>query len=189
MKFNLRELRNSYFILRHCDVKRKVISCWPEKNPISLTLKGKKDAKKIGRLLKNKSIDLIFSSDLLRTKQTAEIVAKELGLKVNFDKRIRELNLGIYNNRKPEEFLRDFPEPLQRFKNAPKNGENWLNCQKRMKDFVKDIEKKYQAKKILVVSHGDPLWLLEGAFRGWAKKELLIERSVNYIKKCELRNL
>ena len=78
------KLKNRYFLLRHGQTiyqvkKRKMIYPWPEINPIKLTKKGEKQIKKVAKILKNKKIDLIYSSDIYRTKQTARIVAKELG--------------------------------------------------------------------------------------------------------------
>jgi len=180
---------NSYFLLRHFFVKRPTISCWPEKVPIPLTKEGREGVKQLAKKLKEEKIDLIFSSDLLRTKETAQIIAKELGLEVNLDERLRELNLGVYNGRKLEEFYRDFPKPEERFSKAPKNGENWSDCQKRMLDFIKEVDRKYQGKKVLIVGHGDPLWLLEGALKGLNEKELLEEKSENYIKMGEFRKI
>ena len=57
---------------------KDVHSCWPEKFYSPLTDKGRKEAEAAAKRLKKKNIDLIFSSDILRTKQTAGIVAKEV---------------------------------------------------------------------------------------------------------------
>ena len=77
--------RNSYFLVRHGHSERQVadvMSSWPEKKPFSLTKKGKQEIQATAKKLKKQKIDVIVSSDLLRTKQTAEILSKELGVKV-----------------------------------------------------------------------------------------------------------
>jgi isoleucyl-tRNA synthetase len=54
---------------------------------------------------------------------------------------------------------------------------------------LKNIDKKYKGKTILIVSHGEPLWLLEGAVKNWSITKLLKERQNNFIKTGELRRL
>jgi isoleucyl-tRNA synthetase len=199
---------NQYYILRHGQTihqtkKKEWIYPWPEKKPILLTLKGRAQIKKAAEELKNKKIDLIYSSDINRARQTAEIVAKELGVhpvksakggarpvkseelfnrgkqfnrvKIIFDKRLRDINLGIYHGRsKKEDFYRDFPKTVESiYGRKPPRGENWGEVRKRMVDCLSDIDKKHQQKTILIVSHGDPLWLLRGAVEGLDDKELL----------------
>ena len=92
-------------------------------------------------------------------------MAKFLDCKINFDKRLRDINLGIYHGRLKKEFYNDFPDPIKRFSNGPKKGESWNDLKKRVKSFLKEIEKKYKNKRILIVSHGDTLWMLEGILK------------------------
>jgi len=187
---------NQYYILRHGETiyqteKKGIIYPWPEKKPILLTENGKNQIKNLAKKLKNKKIDLIFSSDIPRAKETAEILAKELGAKAIFDKRLRDVNLGIYCGQKKEEFFRDFPKIIERFYDKrPKKGETWGRVRKRMLECLKDIERKNQNKKILIVSHGDPLWLLEGTLKGLDDFQLLkIKIQDEVIKLGELRKI
>ncbi len=112
-------------------------------------------------------------------------------MKINFDKRLRDVNLGIFLGRRKKELYADFPDPLKRFTRRPKNGESWNDLRKRMIDFLKETDKKYRGKKILIVGHGDPLWLLEGSLKGLSQKELLKKKFArkDYIKVGELRRL
>ena len=173
---------NVYYLLRHGHSDKQIlgiVSSWPEKKPTSLTAKGRMQIKKAVHELKSKKIDLIFASDLLRTKQTAEIVGKELGIKPTYDKRIRENSPGIFNGQKIEKvgaFYRREGETMaehymRRFEIRPPKGENWVDVQKRLHDFIQDTEKKHQGKHILVVSHGLPLVLFEELLMGWTRKE------------------
>ena len=190
-----KRFNNKYYILRHGQTiyqakKRKFAYHWPDKPPVRLTKKGEEQIKKIAKKLKDSKIGFIISSDVYRTRQAAGIVAKELGLKVDFDERLRDINLGIYHGRRREEFYRDFSDPKRRFLQKPKKGESWNDVKKRLRDFLREIERKYKNKKILIVSHGDSLWLLEGIIEGFSNKELLKEISKgNYIKVGELRKL
>lgn len=68
------------YLMRHADAVPQKSN--QEDSERQLTSKGKKDAKEAAQKLKSKGIafDVIFSSPLVRAVQTAEIVAKELGL-------------------------------------------------------------------------------------------------------------
>ena len=191
------KLKNRYFLLRHGRTiyqGRKKAFIYPslsKNKQVPLTKKGQREIKKAAELLRNKKIDLIFCSDFLRAKETAQIVANTLRVKkIIPDKRLRDINFGVLHGKKREDFYRLFPKgDKKRFFQAPKKGESWLQCQKRMKDFLKEMEKKYKSKNILVVSHGDPLWLLEGAVEKKSKSQLLEEKKKNFIRTGELRTL
>lgn len=179
-------MKNQYFILRHGEsIKniKNIASSWPEKFYSPLTGKGKKQAKEATEKLKEKKIGFIFSSDLLRTKQTAEIIGKELRIKPKFDKRLREVRIGIFNGkplseigkfwRKKEGKLLPLKHYLRRYKFAPPGGENYLQTEKRMQGFLKEIDRKYSGKNILMVSHQRPLTLLERAVSGQSREKMV----------------
>jgi isoleucyl-tRNA synthetase len=163
--------KNEYFLLRHgeaiCNKKEILVTQIPEKIRSPLTKKGEKEIKEAAKKLKNKKIDLIFASDFERTKQTAEIVAKELGLKVIYDKRLREINVGSFDGKKLKDWEKFFKSYEERFTKKIKGGENYNQVKMRMYRFLEDLERKYQGKKILIVSHQRPLTMLEGALKGF----------------------
>ena len=166
-------MKNTYYLVRHGESLKNVEgfeSSWPEKRRVPLTEKGIREAKAVAIEIKKKKIDLIFSSDLLRTKQTAEIIAKESGIGFKEDKRLREPGLGIFNglsNKKYGVFwnLGKNLTPLQHYRNryripAPK-GESYKDVEERLKSFIKETERRYRGKNIIIVSHARPLTLLE----------------------------
>ncbi|OGZ78798.1 MAG: hypothetical protein A2528_00735 [Candidatus Staskawiczbacteria bacterium RIFOXYD2_FULL_37_9] len=165
------KLNNKYYILRHGEAKSNVeniVSCWPEKFKNPLTENGKEKIKEAAGQLKNKNINLIFSSDLLRTKETAEIAGKILGVKVKFDKRLREIGFGTFNSKPADDFenyFHNFSDLKDRIKNGAPKGENYKDVSKRVFDFLREINKKYKGKNILIVSHQAPIILLRAKIR------------------------
>ncbi|MCP6719255.1 MAG: class I tRNA ligase family protein, partial [Patescibacteria group bacterium] len=186
---------NKYFILRHGQTIyntkfKKIIYPPAEKTSISLTEKGKEQIRAQVSKLKRAKIDLIFSSDYFRTKETAGIIAKELGIKVKTDKRLRDVDLGMYHGKEKEELYKDVLDIKERFYKGPKKGESWLTCKKRILSSIKSIDEKHKDNNILIVSHGDPLWLLEGAMKGLSKEELVRQKlQGKTIKVGELRKI
>jgi broad specificity phosphatase PhoE len=179
------KLNNKYYILRHGQAisnVKDIVSCWPEKFKNPLTKRGIAQAKKAAKILKDKNIGVIFVSPLLRTTLTAEIIGKVLRIKPKIDKRLREQQSGVFNGRPFEELKVFFGEKgLRRFKIRPKTGETYIEIKKRMLDFLKDTDKRYKGKNILIVSHELPILFLEATVRGVSDKDF-------YSKKINIGN-
>ena len=168
-KFSPKKL-NKYIFLRHGEAENNrigVLSSWPEKKKYLLTLKGTKEIEKLIPWLKKKKIDLIFSSDLMRTKETAQIIAGALDKKIVYDKRLREHDFGIYNSRKATDWTKLFSRRTDRYLIRPANGENLGDVKKRMMEFLKFLDAEYEGKNILIISHGNPIMAAIGAYEGY----------------------
>ena len=166
--------KNKYFLMRHGEattiVKGIASSALNGSHP--LTLKGRIQAEKATKKLKKEKIDFIYSSDFLRTKQTAEIVAKTIGVKkVTFDSRLREINLGVFSERPCREYGQYFKNRLEKFTKNPPGGENLKELRKRVVEFVEDLEKKHSGRNILIISHEYPLWMLGAGVLGLSDEE------------------
>jgi len=186
------KLNNTYFIFRHAESEansQEIVSIWPEKFYNPLTEKGKEQIKKIIPELKRKKIDFIFSSDLLRAKQTAEIIGKGLKLQIKIDKRLREINVGALNGKSADEWYSFFNHPMERLTKRPPRGENLIDVKKRILGFIREIDKKYKNKRILIVSHKDTLLALLGAIREFSNKELIINHDSLSLNTGELKKL
>jgi 2,3-bisphosphoglycerate-dependent phosphoglycerate mutase len=57
---------------------------------------GLKQAAAVGKALKGETFDVIYSSDLTRTRQTAGPSANFLSLKINLEKDLRERHYGMF---------------------------------------------------------------------------------------------
>lgn len=182
-------LKNKYYLLRHGKNNHQesfpdVVYCYPDNDlPCFLIEEGINQVKKAGEILKDKKIDMIFCSDILRTRQTAKIVAEIIGFdlkKIIYDVRLRDINWGMFGGKKKEEAWAFHENNMMKmFENSPPQGESWTQCQERIKNVLNQIEDNFQEKNILIVSHGDPLWLLEGYVKGLSKEELIKERKNN----------
>lgn len=182
---------NRYFVLRHAEADSnvlRIVSCAPEKFDIKLTPRGEKQAKRLALLLKLKKIDLIYSSPIRRAKDTAEIIAESLGLPILYDNRLTEYNVGIFNGRPIEEFYKFIGNESNKFSKIPDGGESLNSVRARMMSFIQELDEKYQGKRILIVGHGDPLWVLEGAAQGLSDEEIVKLRR-KYLRPGEVREI
>lgn len=171
------KLNNKYYILRHGEAvsnTRDVCSSWPEKFKNPLTSRGRKMTAQVTEKLKNKKVDFIFTSPILRAKETAGIVGKALNCEPKQDKRLREVSFGIFNGQPIENFRKYFGNQNERIiKKIPKR-ESYSEALKRVTSFFKEINKKYKGKIILIVSHQAPLLLLLGKIQGRTVEESII---------------
>ena len=170
--------RNSYWAMRHGEAENNVkhIIDFGQKK-YRLTKRGQKEARASALKLKKEKINLIIASDIERTKETAKIAAEVLGIKkVVFDKRLREIHLPGFAGCHSNDYHAAFPTYESKFISAPKGGESLRDLRRRMWGFLKDIEKKYRGKKILLISHEYTIWMLQTAACGWSEEKTIEEK-------------
>ena len=111
-----------------------------------LTEKGISQAHSLAKSLKNKQIAAIFSSTLLRTRQTAQIIADELCLPVSFSVDLIEVNLGLLDGHDIANpaFLSVYQNTVTNWQRGypqaciPK-GESLLDVKMRLEHFLKKM--------------------------------------------------
>lgn len=197
IKKNTLNSGNEYFIMRHGWAENNMMGVGSSnyKNNHHLTDKGKKEViasiKKF-ILKSHKGIDLIFASDFVRTKETAEIVGKQLGIKkIIYDKKLREIDIGSFDGKEVGVYHDYFSSMEDKFiKPAPK-GESLMDLKNRMTEFVYDIENKYSDKNILIISHEYSIWLLFAGAEGADVEKTITMREgkKDFIKTGEIKNL
>ena len=120
---------------------------------------GKEHAENIGRKL---SAELkgqtykIYSSDLLRAKQTAEPLARYMGNEIQYLKKLREHNIGEAVG-KSKQWSKENGLPINSFDDRAFNGaESWREFWERILDLYNDIISD-EAENIILVAHGGTL--------------------------------
>jgi isoleucyl-tRNA synthetase len=161
IKQNVKKSGNQYFVMRHGEADHNVASIANSSNdnPSYLTELGKKQAKDSAQKLQDKNITKIYHSPLLRGKETAEIVARELGItpeNVIEDDRLREYNYGDLEGKDFNEFRKwrdTVAQNLYTDKNS-ESGESYYDVKRRIGDLWYEVENKDSNENILFVAHG-----------------------------------
>lgn len=159
---------------------------------IHLTEKGKSDTKDQAKSFKDKKIDIVFSSNLTRSIETSDIIISEIGGNIEHykDGRLNDISFGVFEGKQISEYRAFFNgDELSKFDKSPEGGETLNDVRKRVGDFIYEIDKKYQNKNILIVSHGDALWMLESAVYGFNLDKTKEHWHDNYMKNTEIREL
>lgn len=171
---------NSYVFMRHGEAEnntKHLINSWPEPEKLPLTLKGNSEAEEAAKALMREKIDVIYASDVTRTRQTAEIVAKTLGIgKVHYDPRLREFDFGDFNGKTYAEYAKYYGSRAEKFVKRTPNGENHTDLRKRVYEFLVETDKKHSGKKILIVTHDGLVYMLHAIANGWSTEDQLSEK-------------
>ncbi|ANS73807.1 phosphoglycerate kinase [Paenibacillus yonginensis] len=113
---------------------------------------GRREAKLLGQWLSSQQWDRIYASDLIRARETAEIIAGELGIKdIQVDPRLREMNAGQIEGTTEEERRSKWGlewNKLELGLEAPDQG------MERGSAVITEIADKHAGERILIVSHG-----------------------------------
>lgn len=169
--------KNSYFAMRHGEAKSNItgiIDSYGDKDN-HLTEIGKERASHAGHFAKEHGIDLIIHSPLLRTCETAHLVQSFCGAEMIEDERLIEFKAGTYSGRNIQE-LRDWQHSSAfKFDKKAEGGESYRDIAHRVMSLLHECEKKYEGKKILFVTHGSPMWMLEASALLRTDEELYAE--------------
>lgn len=148
-------------VIRHAETEWNIQNKFQGHLDSKLTLPGIKQAEAIADTLKGEAYDVIYSSDLERAKQTAEIIARSLNLKVYTEKDLREINLGVMQGLKKDEFIVKYPEVISKYHADPEyvipGGESKLQLYNRATGILEKIIRKHKGHNILLVAHGGVL--------------------------------
>ena len=120
---------------------------------------GRGQIQALGELMKNVSFDHIYSSDSLRARQTAEAITQYSGHTLQFDQRIREKNLGVFEGLTSTEAKERHPEVYRLFKTAGANyvideGESTQQLLERALEFIEEIRLRHPQERVVMVTHG-----------------------------------
>ena len=136
----------------------------------ALSLLGEADAAAAARHLGGRGIDVIVSSPLQRTRQTAAAVAELLGVPVEVDGDLRELDFGSWEGLTADEAAAKSPLAYRRWRDsvdvrAP-GGESLADVATRVERARVRILERHAGKTVLIVSHVTPIKALLAAGLG-----------------------
>ncbi|MBI2618324.1 class I tRNA ligase family protein [Candidatus Kaiserbacteria bacterium] len=195
LKKYIKRSGNRYSVARHGESEKNVSPVIVTDNPDApyhITEKGKLEIRDALKQFNGENFDLIITSPVLRARETAEFVAEHLGFNkkdIIVDERIRELEHGTWEGRPLAEFENTFPTDPSRFESGPEGGETWTDVRNRMGEFLYELERIHKGKRILIVSHGDPLALMNALAKGLSKKETVRLWNEVYPRKGEIHEL
>ncbi len=152
-------------LIRHGQTDWNIEGRWQGYIDIPLNTEGLEQAQALAVYLKDRPITAIYSSDLLRARQTAAPIAKVLGLTVHDDARLRELNLGSYQGLTNAEISSQYPQQAVQMREDYlgfpfPNGESRRMMQQRALAALREIAAEEPGPEIVIITHGGTIRVL-----------------------------
>lgn len=151
-------MTNTIYIVRHGQTEWNLLGKTQGHGNSDLTPKGIEQAELLADSMIKYPIDYIYSSDLGRAYQTAEIIGNKLNIEVEKTEALREMNFGTWEGRIIKDIIEEDPELYKMWRNEPHlakipQGETLSQIKERTDAFIKEINEKYDGKHIVLVTH------------------------------------
>jgi 2,3-bisphosphoglycerate-dependent phosphoglycerate mutase len=149
------------------DNERGIATGWL---PGRLSVRGRANAAEIGRRRRDDGIAAVFTSDLRRAAETAEIAFGDTDITILHDWRLRECDFGLRNG-SPAAELRldrvdylDLPYP---------GGESHRQAMQRVAGFLADLPTRWAGRRVMLIGHVATQRALEHVINGLTVQELV----------------
>jgi broad specificity phosphatase PhoE len=155
-------------LVRHGETDWNRDGRWQGHSDTHLNDAGRRQAARLAGELDG--IDVIYSSDLARARETAEIVAQRLGLPVRVDARLRERSFGAWEGKTGPEIEAEFRDAHARWLAGEGPGaddaEAFGDFAARVRGFLADVLAAHPDETVLVVAHGGSIRVIHALAEG-----------------------
>lgn len=138
--------------------------------PGELSDHGRELAKQLGERRRDDGLAAVFTSDLRRAVETAEIAFGESGITIHDDARLRECDYGMLNGKPAARVTavrrHHIDEPFP-------GGESYRDAIERMRGFLDELQPRFDGERILVIGHSATRWALEHLLNGIPLEDLV----------------
>jgi len=149
-------------LVRHGETDWNRDGRWQGHADAPLNDRGREQGRALANELAGEDIAAVYSSDLARARETAEIMAARLGGPVSVDRRLREVDVGGWSGLTMDEIEARFPEEITRWRaedphHAFDGGESYSAMGERVVAALEEIAANHPDGQVLVVLHGGPI--------------------------------
>ena len=160
------------WLVRHGQTDWNLVGRFQGQADPPLNATGLRQARDLAARLDGAAYAALYSSDLLRARQTAAALAEHTGLAVRLDERLREVHHGEWDGLLVTEVQSRHADgwaERQRDPDVarPPGGETVVEVAERVAAALDDIARRHPGAEVLVVSHG--LALATALCRAWGR--------------------
>jgi broad specificity phosphatase PhoE len=133
--------------------------------PGELSTQGRLLAKELGQR-RSGSTDVVFTSDLARAVETAEIAFAGTRIPLIQDERLRECNYGLLNGKSVDQIA---VERARRIDTPFPGGQSYRDVVAQTRSFLRDLAADsagWDGKTVVVIAHSANRWALDHLFNG-----------------------
>ncbi|MEJ2264273.1 MAG: histidine phosphatase family protein [Anaerolineales bacterium] len=158
-------------LIRHGETDWNVEGRYQGQADPPLNARGMAQAERLAEELEQTGLEVLYTSPLLRARQTAEIVCEDLGIPLQVEPRLMEIHQGDWQTRLRREIEELYPEVFRRWEMepwqvTPPKGEHLMQVQKRVNAAVDEIVTRHTSQTIGIVAHRIPIALIKVRYQG-----------------------
>ncbi len=151
-------MSNTIYLVRHGQTNWNILGKTQGHGNSNLTQKGIDQATELADSMIEYPIDYIYSSDLGRAVETAEIIGNKLNLEVMETPALREMGFGEWEGLLIKEIQENYADIYRTWRDEPHlveipGGETLHIIKERTDKFIEELNKKYDNKHIVLVTH------------------------------------
>ena len=173
----MEERMTTIYLIRHAEAEGNLYRIAQGQANSILTDRGWAQTQALSRRFAQVPVDAVYASDLYRTCATASAIYKPKGLPLHRRRDLREICVGVWEEKTWGQIAREDPEQLKSFNSAlhlwrVPGAETPWQVQQRMFDAVGEIAAANGGRTVAVVSHGCAIRLLLARLQGIPMEEL-----------------
>lgn len=138
--------------------------------PGRLSPRGRSLAAELGQRHRDDDLAAIFTSDLARAVETAEIAFAQRDIPIIQDPRLRECNYGSLNGTPVADLA---PIRRQHLTVPFPHGQSYQDVVAQTRSFLRDLTARYDGRQVLLISHSANRWALQHLLHGIPLAELI----------------
>ncbi len=170
-------------LVRHGETEWNVANRIQGRKDSPLTKKGRRQILRVANKLLKYNIDVIYTSSLGRTAESAYGIARKIKCPLQADKRLLQKKWGVIEGMSKMEVFRRFPESGyssdgeltnldKRYNFVPAGGESWPEFQKRLKSFIDYLKEEHSTETVLIIVHRTVASLILGMLLGLDNRQM-----------------
>lgn len=165
------------YLIRHAEAEGNLYRIAQGQDNSNLTDRGWRQVRALEQRFTNIHIDAVYSSDLYRTCATASAIYKPKGLKLHRVPALREICVGVWEQRTWGEIYRRWPEQMKYFSFQPhlwkvEGAETPQQVLDRTLNAVRRIAAENNRKTVAIFSHGYAIRLILAHLQGYSLEQV-----------------
>lgn len=146
------------YLIRHAEAEGNLYRRMHGQYDSGITELGRRQIEALGRRFQDVHLDAVYASDLCRTMETAAVLCRKKHLPLHTDPRLREINVGVWEDVPFGNALVEWPEEMAQFMRDPNDfrlegAETYGDVALRAELALRDIAAENPGKTVAVAAH------------------------------------
>lgn len=146
------------YLIRHAEAEGNLYRRMHGQYNSGITELGFRQIEALGRRFQDIHLDAVYASDLCRTMETAAVLCRQKHLPLHTDKRLREINVGVWEDVPFGNALAEWPGAMSQFLLDPnefrlEGAETYGEVARRAEEALRDIAAQNPGKTVAVAAH------------------------------------